>query len=285
MSDRLSIEEIEIKLLFEGLALRYGYDFRGYAEASLLRRVRAFLLKRGLSHISQLQSELLHDRAAFDYFLTELTVLTSEMFRDPWVFATLREEVLPILKTYPVIRIWHAGCGGGEEIYSLAIMLQEEGLNDRSVIYATDINPRALERAKAGIFPQESVKLYTDNYQASGGKAAFSQYYVAAYGSVRFNADLRRNVVFSEHNLVTDDVFAEMNLILCRNVLVYFRRGLQERALEVFSRSLGRKGFLCLGTKENLVFLKGGDAFKEISSDKRIYRKLSPEGVRGEVSS
>lgn len=266
-------EDIELKLLIEALAMRYGYDFRSYAEASLKRRVQTLLVKSQLPSILHLTHELLRDERRFFAFLSELTVTTSELFRDPAFFAAFRERVVPVLRTYPSFKIWHAGCGGGEEVYSLAILLAEEGLDGRGVIYATDINPAALARAKDGIFPAETVQKGTSNYQAAGGKLPFSKYYTAAYDAARFDPSLRQNVLFSEHNLVTDDVFAEMQVILCRNVLIYFNRDLQTRVLSLFTRSLSYKGFLCLGTKETVRFIDGHQPYDEVDATQRIYRR------------
>jgi chemotaxis protein methyltransferase CheR len=272
MTNPPSTEDIELKLVVEALALRYGYDFRSYAEASLKRRVTAFARKNHSQSVLHLTHELLYDERRFAAFLSEFTVTTSELFRDPSFFRSFRERVVPVLRTYPSFRIWHAGCGGGEEVYSLAILLAEEGLDGKGVVYATDINPAALARAKDGIFATESVQKGTANYQAAGGKQPFSKYYTAAYGAARFAPELVQNVLFSEHNLVTDDVFAEMHVILCRNVLIYFKRDLQKRVLALFRRSLAYKGFLCLGSKEALRFIEGHEAFDDADAAEKIYR-------------
>ncbi len=275
----LTTEDIEMRLWVEGVALRYGYDFSGYSAASLKRRVKALVAKDQAPSILHLTHELLNDGQRFAAMLSELTVTTSEMFRDPPFFRAFRQRVVPLLRTYPSFKVWHAGCGGGEEVYSLAILLREEGLEGRGVIYATDINPAALARAKDGIFPAETVQKATANYQAAGGSQPFSKYYVAAYGAVRFDPSLRANVLFSEHNLVTDDVFAEMHVILCRNVLIYFKRELQQRVLDLFTRSLSYKGFLCLGTKEAVRFIDGHQAYDEVDPAQKIFRLITPGEV------
>lgn len=275
-------EDIEFKLLLDALAMRYGYDFRGYSEASLKRRLKLVLQKTNYASLSILQHELLRSPQLFANVLPNLTVTTSEMFRDPTFFKSLRQIVCPVLRTYPVFKVWHAGCSTGEEVYSLAILLKEEGLYNQATIYATDLNESALKTAKEGIYNTESVKGFTAGYHASGGKKAFSDYYTALYGSVRFDSSLRDNIVFSEHNLATDDVFAEVNLILCRNVLIYFKRELQNRALDLFARSLVYKGYLCLGSKETVKFMEGGEQFNLITPQETIFQKVGmrrlPEG-------
>lgn len=267
-------EDIELKLFAEALVQRYGYDFRGYSDASFKRRVKSLVVKNGQANISALTHAILNDERLFSTLLSEITVTTSEMFRDPAFFEVLRARVLPVLSTYPSFRIWHAGCGSGEEVYSLAILLAEEGLASRGVIYATDINPAALERAKEGIYPAELMQRFTANYQAAGGREPFSRYYTAGYGAARMAPELRANILFSEHNLVTDGVFAEMQLILCRNVLIYFKRELQSRALGLFAESLSYKGFLALGSKETVRFMDGQRAFEDYDAEQRIYRKI-----------
>jgi len=244
------------------------------------RRILTAMAKWSIANVSQLQHEVLHKREFFAMLLSELTVSTTEMFRDPSFFRALRQEVIPALKTYPTMKIWHAGCSTGEEVHSLAILLKEEGLYERAVIYATDINRLALKAAKDGIYAADSVRKFTTNYQQSGGMRSFSDYYTALYGAVKFNASLRENVVFSDHNLVTDDVFSEMHLILCRNVMIYFDKELQNRALQLFSRSLHYKGFLCLGSKENLAFSSIAGEFKEVVAQERIYQKTSRDRAR-----
>lgn len=268
-------EDIEFKLLLEAIFLKYGYDFRGYAEASMRRRIQGVLRKTGITSISRLQETILYESEAFARILPDLTVSTSEMFRDPTFYISFKEHVLPVLRTFPAFKIWHAGCSSGQELYSMAILLKEAGLYEKATIFATDINQAALQAAKEGIYSLESVKQFTTNYQASGGNRAFSDYYVAAYGSARFDPDLRKNVVFAHHNLAIDDVFSEVHVILCRNVMIYFNRDLQDRVLDLFSRSLRFKGFLCLGSKETVRFLKGAGIYEEVASEDRIFRKLA----------
>lgn len=272
-------EDIELHCLAEAIFQRFGYDFRSYSEASWKRRCKLLMQKSGLSSLSQLQHELLHRPNFFAESIRDFMVPTSEMFRDPTFFKTLRELVVPVLKTYPAIKIWHAGCSTGEEVYSLAILLKEENLYDRCVIYATDINVESLRRAGEGIFPVDVVKQATANYHAGGGVGTFSNYYTALYGSVRFDQSLTANVVFSQHNLVTDDVFSEMHLILCRNVMIYFKRDLQSRVLDLFARSLIYKGFLGLGNKETVKFMARGDEFRRLVPAEALFQHMAPQGV------
>lgn len=267
-------DDIELRGLAEALFHKFGYDFRNYSEASWKRRCKLLMQKSGLGSLSLLQHELLHRPNFFAESLRHFMVPTSEMFRDPTFFQTLREQVVPVLKTYPAIKIWHAGCSTGEEVYSLAILLKEEGLYERCVIYATDINPDALRRAAEGIFPIDTVKQATTNYHASGGSSTFSNYYTALYGSARFDQALTANTVFSIHNLVTDGVFSEMHLILCRNVLIYFKRDLQSRVLDLFTRSLIYKGFLGLGNKETVKFMQRGEEYKRLVNGEAIFQHL-----------
>lgn len=273
----MQVEDIEMKLLMEAIYLRYGYDFRGYAEASFKRRIRQLQLKFHIETIGGLTDRILHEPEFFTSIVPELTVGTSEMFRDPSFYQALRKHVLPVLKTYPAFKIWHAGCSSGEEVYSLAIMLREEGLTQKSVLYATDINHAAIRAAKEGIYPLESIPLFTANYQAAQGRSSFSDYYSVAYGAARFDPSLRQNIVFFEHNLVTDAVFSEIHLILCRNVLIYFKRELQSRVLKLFTESLVYKGILGLGSKETVNFLEGASAYEPVVEKERIYRKIQRE--------
>ncbi len=272
----MQLEDIEVKVLAEAIFLYHGYDFRDYAEASFKRRLKALMRKAQLTSLSQLQHLLLHDPDFFASAVAQLTIAVSEMFRDPGFFRSLREHVFPVLRTYPAFKIWHAGCSSGEEVYSLAIALKEEGLYDRAVIYATDLNAAALKVAKDGIYPMDSIRAFTANYQDAGGRRAAADYYTACYGAARLDPALAENVVFAEHNLATDDVFSEMNLILCRNVMIYFKRELQDRVLELFTRSLAYKGFLCLGSKETVRFMKGSEAFEPVVAQDAIFRKLGP---------
>ncbi|WP_274630982.1 CheR family methyltransferase [Arvimicrobium flavum] len=267
------IEDIEIRLLLEALFLKYHYDFRNYAMASIKRRLRQAREQLGFATFSAMQESLLHDASLLPRLLRFLTVQVSEMFRDPSYFRAIRERVVPHLRTYPSLKVWVAGCSGGEELYSLVILFREEGLEDRTIFYATDISHEALQAARAGIFPLDRAPLFTENHRESGGKSSLSDYYQAAYGGVSFDKTLRRNVVFSDHSLVTDAVFGEMHLISCRNVMIYFDRALQDRALGLFKDSLARKGFLGLGAKETLRFSQHASAFADFVREEKIYQK------------
>jgi len=264
---------IELKLLMEAIYLKYSYDFRDYSGASQKRRVLHALMQMDCASISALQERVLHDPDAFMQLLQFLTIPTSEMFRDPGYFLALREHVVPHLHTYPSLKIWIAGCSTGEEVYSMAIMLKEEGLLDRSIIYATDINPHSLDRARKGVFPLERMRAYTASYQQAGGRGAFSDYFTAAYDSALFDRSLIENVSFADHSLATDSVFSETQLVCCRNVLIYFNRKLQDRALGLFRESLCHRGFLGLGSKESIDFSSYADAFEPLVRPERIYRK------------
>ncbi len=268
-----SIEDIEIQLLLEAVFLRYHYDFRHYARASIKRRLLQARLHFGVSTITALQERILHDPDMMGQMLGFLTVQVSEMFRDPSYFRALREQVLPHLKTYPSLKVWIAGCSTGEEVYSMAILFKEEGLLDRTIIYATDINPHALAAAKAGIYPLDRIRKFTENHQKSGGRSSLSDYYTADYGRAVFDSSLRVNVVFSDHSLVSDAVFGEMQLISCRNVMIYFDRALQDRAVGLFKDSLSRNGFLGIGSKETLRFSRHADAFSDFVLPEKIYRR------------
>lgn len=271
--ERAGTFDIEMQLLIEALYLKYHYDFRGYARASLKRRLAAALPRFGCDSLSQLQDHVLHDPAVFTALLDYLTVQVSELFRDPAYFRALREQVVPLLRTYPSLKVWVAGCSTGEEVYSLAILLREEGLLSRTLIYATDINPQALQRAEAGVYDIDRLAGFTENHRLSGARGSLSEHYTAAYGRAVFDKALRRNVVFSDHSLATDSVFAEVQLVSCRNVLIYFNRALQDRALGLFHDALCRKGFLGLGAKESLRFSAWADAFDEWSAAERLYQK------------
>jgi chemotaxis protein methyltransferase CheR len=268
------LERVEIDLLLEGVFRHYGFDFRSYAYASLKRRLWKRIEAEGLSTISQLQNLVLHDTAAMERLLLDLSVTVSAMFRDPTFYVAFRELVVPALRTYPFIRMWHAGCSTGEEVYSMAILLEEEGLYDRARIYATDINEVVLARARDGIYPVDRMQEYTQNYLKAGGRRSFSEYYTAKYDHALFNASLRRNVVFAQHNLVTDRSFSEFNVILCRNVMIYFDRKLQERVQQLFYESLPIYGYLALGNKESLRLSKYEDYFEPVDAKERIYRRV-----------
>lgn len=274
MSD--TIEDLEIQLLLEALHRRYHYDFRRYARASIKRRLIQARDQMGFSSLTALQERVLHDESMLPRLLGYLTVQVSEMFRDPSYFRALREKVLPHLRTYPSLKVWIAGCSQGEEVYSLAILFKEEGLFDRTLFYATDISPDALHAAEAGVYSLDRVQKFTENHQKSGGRSSLSDYYTADYGRAVFDKSLRNNVVFSDHSLASDAVFAEMHLISCRNVMIYFDRELQDRALGLFRDSLARKGFLGLGSKESLRFSVHAPAFADFVREEKIYRKLTP---------
>jgi chemotaxis protein methyltransferase CheR len=268
--------DIELALLLEAVYLRYHYDFRGYAPASLKRRLAQAMQRAGCQSLSQLQDRLLREPTLFPMLLDFLTVQVSEMFRDPGYFRALREQVVPLLRTYPSLRIWIAGCSTGEEVYSMAILLQEEGLLERSLIYATDINAGALERAQSGTYDVGRIAGFTDNHIKSGARSSLSDYYTAAYGKAMFEKSLRTHIVFADHSLSTDSAFSEVQLISCRNVLIYFDRQLQERAVGLFRESLCHKGFLGLGAKESLRFSGHSEAFSSFVRAERIFRKEAP---------
>jgi len=266
-------DDIELRLLLDSIHRRYHYDFRGYSMASLKRR-----LLQGREHFdcrtfSQLQDRVLHDPTVLPRLLSYLTVQVSELFRDPSYFRVLREMVVPHLKTYPSLKVWVAGCSAGEEVYSLAILFREEGLESRTLIYGTDIDPAALRKAEAGVYELDRIPAFTENHRRSGGRSSLSDYYTAAYGAAVFDKDLRKRVVFSDHSLASDAVFAEMQLVSCRNVLIYFDRELQDRTIGLFKESLTRKGFLGVGAKETLRFSRHADAFTDFARDERIYQK------------
>jgi len=267
------IETAEIEELVHLIAGRYGYDFSGYAVASLKRRITAFYSKSKFASIQALQQKLLNDAAYFMYFVEEITVNVTEMFRDAGHYKLLRDKVLPVLATYPVIRIWHAGCSTGEEVYSMAILLKEANLLHKSILYATDINQAVLEKAKSGIFPASTMQVNSENYIKAGGKNDFSIYYQANYNSAKFDASLSERMIFSNHNLVADTSFNEFQLILCRKVLIYFNRELQGRVLSLFDKSLESLGFLALGNKESLRFSPIAAYYKQVDSKEKIWRK------------
>ena len=268
-----SIEDIEIQLLLDAVYRHYHYDFRHYARASIKRRLLQARTQWGYDSISEMQSAVLHDETILPRLLNFLTVQVSEMFRDPSYFRALREKVVPHLRTYPSLKVWVAGCSHGEELYSLAILFAEEGLAERTIFYATDINPTALKAAQAGVYPLESIRLFTENHRLSGGHTSLSDYYTANYDRAVFDKSLRERTVFSDHSLVTDAAFGEMHLISCRNVLIYFNRELQNRAIGLFKDSLARRGFLGLGSKESLRFSAHAGAFSEFVADEKIYQR------------
>jgi chemotaxis protein methyltransferase CheR len=269
------LEELEIELLLEAVYRRYGFDFRGYAPASLKRRLWRRVRAENLAGIAALQERLLRDTACMERLLLDLSINVTAMFRDPTFYVAFREKVVPLLRTYPFLRVWVAGCSTGEEVYSLSILLQEEGLAERARIYATDINEAVLERARAGVFPLDRMKDYTENYLRAGGKRAFSEYYLAAYDGARFDPSLTENVVFARHNLVQDGSFNEFHVILCRNVMIYFDRALQARVLDLLGGSLATFGILALGHKESIRFTEQEARFEELDPAEKIYRKMA----------
>lgn len=266
-------DDIELQLLLEAIFQRYGYDFRSYSKASVRRRVDQHLLLARYDNIGVLIHAILHKGAAFAALLSCLTINVTEMFRDPDFYKAFREKVVPVLRTHPFLKVWHAGCATGEEIYSMAILLEEEGLYDRSQIYATDIDKEVLEKARRGIFPVAELRKYTDNYQRAGGRASLSDYYTAKYDNVIMDPRLKKNIIFADHDLATDQVFGEMQVIFCRNVMIYFDRELQRRVFRLFYDSLDMGGALCLGSKESLRFADCADQFDVIDKAQRIYRK------------
>jgi chemotaxis protein methyltransferase CheR len=268
------LERIEIQLLTEGIYRQYGFDFRSYAYSSLKRRIWKRLEAEGLDTISALQERVLHERAAMERLLADLSVNVTSMFRDARFYQAFRTKVVPLLRTYPFVRVWHAGCATGEEVYSMAILLTEEGLYDRTRIYATDINDAALERAASGIFPLDQMQEYTQAYLRAGGSRSFSEYYTAAYEAALFSPQLRRNVVFAQHNLATDRSFSEFHVIICRNVMIYFDRTLQDRVHRLFYESLPVYGMLGLGSKESLRGTVVEDGYEALDSREKIYRKV-----------
>ncbi|RKH23695.1 protein-glutamate O-methyltransferase CheR [Corallococcus sp. CA041A] len=265
--------DIELRLLLEALYLKYHYDFRGYAESSLKRRLAQAAERLDCATLSQLQDRMLHEPALFPVLLDYLTVQVSELFRAPSYFRGLREHVVPVLRTYPSLKVWVAGCSTGEEAWSLAILLREEGLLERTRIYATDINPTALQRAEAGVYAVDRIASFTQNHRLSGARTSLSDYYTAAYGGAVFDRSLKGHIVFSDHSLATDSVFAEVQLLSCRNVLIYFNRELQERALGLFAESLCHKGFLGLGARESLRFSSHEASFTPVVPEDRLYQK------------
>jgi chemotaxis protein methyltransferase CheR len=267
------VEEIEVGLLLDGVYRQYGYDFRDYAMASVRRRVRHLVREEGLATISGLQEKVLHDPRALQRFVVTLSVNVTSMFRDPSFYKALRERVVPLLRTYPKVRIWHAGCATGEEAYSFAILLEEEGLYDRCQIYATDMNETVLKTAATGEMPLRGMRENTANYLKSGGRRAFASFYTAVDDRAVLHPSLRRNLSFAQHNLVTDRSFNEFNVVLCRNVLIYFNRALQDRVHRLFYQSLVRFGFLALGSKETVQFTAHQAAYEDLGE--RIYRKVA----------
>jgi chemotaxis protein methyltransferase CheR len=268
------LERIEVQLLLEAIYQHYGFDFRGYALGSLKRRLWRRAYAEHVETMSALQDRVLHDPAVMERLLLDLSINVTSMFRDPTFFQALREKVVPLLRTYPFVRIWNAGCSTGEETFSLAILLREEGLYDRTRIYATDINDGVLARARAGAFPIEKMREYTANYIRAGGTESFSSYYTADGDSARFAPELIEQVVFAQHNLVSDGPFNEFNLIVCRNVMIYFGKTLQDRVHELFYESLDPFGILALGHKESIKFTSYEDRYEALDAPEKLYRKM-----------
>ena len=269
------LEDLEVRLLLEAIYHRHGYDFRQYAMTSIKRRIRHHIRDEGLQSISRLQEKVLHDPSASERLLGVLTVPVTAMFRDPRFFAAFREKAVPLLRTYPFVRLWHAGCSTGEEVYSMAILLEEEGLYDRCRIYATDMNDAVLAQAQAGNFPVSSMQVNTANYLQASGRGPFSRYYTVKGERAVFEPRLRRNVIFALHNLATDGVFNEFNAVLCRNVLIYFNRGLQDRVHGLLYESLARFGYLGLGSKESLRVTPVETRYEAVDDRAKLYRKVA----------
>ena len=268
------LERIETGLLLEGIYQHYGFDFRGYAWASLKRRLWRRAHDEGVHSLSALQEKVLHDPRAMERLLLDLSINVTTMFRDPTFFAAFREKVVPLLKTYPFVRIWNAGCSTGEETYSIAIILREEGLYDRARIYATDINDVVLEHARIAAYPLDRMRDYTENYIRAGGTESFSTYYEADGERARFDPALREQIVFAQHNLVSDSAFNQFNVIVCRNVMIYFGKPLQERVHDLFHQSLETFGVLALGHKESIQFTPQESRYEELDANERLYRKV-----------
>jgi chemotaxis protein methyltransferase CheR len=268
------LERIEVQVLLEAIYQHYGFDFRGYALGSLKRRLWRRAYAEHVETMSALQDRVLHDPAVMERLLLDLSINVTSMFRDPTFFQALREKVVPLLRTYPFMRIWNAGCSTGEETFSLAILLREEGLYDRARIYATDINDSVVERARAGSFPLEKMRDYTENYIRAGGTEAFSTYYTTDGNTARFKPELLEQVVFAQHNLVSDAPFNEFNMIVCRNVMIYFGKTLQDRVHELFYESLDPFGILALGHKESIKFTKYEERYEALDAPEKLYRKM-----------
>jgi chemotaxis protein methyltransferase CheR len=267
------ISEIEVSLLLEALYQKYGYDFRQYSRAHITRRISNRMIISGFKSITEIQEKVLHDQAFALLLLQDLSITVTEMFRDAEFYKSLRENVIPLLKTYSFIKIWHAGCSTGEEAYSMAILLKEEGIYDRTTIYATDFNQQALDWAKEGIFSNEMIKEYAINYKKAGGKGLLSDYYVSKYDNIIMNQGLKKNMVWANHNLVTDRVFSEVHMVLCRNVLIYFGKDLQDQVQRLFFDSLVKGGMLCLGMKESLRFTSVETEYSDLDKACRIFKK------------
>jgi chemotaxis protein methyltransferase CheR len=271
---RRELEDLEMRLLLEAIYERYGFDFRGYARGSLRRRLWSRALEEGATTLSALQDRVLHDPVAMERLLSDLSVTVTAMFRDPMFYRTFRSRVVPLLRTYPFIRIWNAGCSTGEETYSMAILLREEGLSERSRIYATDMNHDVLEKARSATLPLARMRVYTQNYIGSGGKRGFSEYYTTEGQNVYLDRTLLDNVVIAQHNLVSDQSFNEFHVILCRNVMIYFGKELQRRVHDLLHESLVKFGVLALGRRESVRFTRHEQSYEVLDGQERIYRRV-----------
>lgn len=269
----MNLDTGPFKELFESIHTRYGYDFTNYAEDSLIRRSRLFMENLKMDSFGAFSYLVLEDEHTFEEFIKYISVTVTEMFRDPTFFLSIKEKVIPRLASYPFIKVWIAGCATGEEAYSMAILLKETGLLHRSIIYATDINQKSLQIAKEGVYPISTAKKYTANYLRAGGEKAFSEYYTAKYDLTIFDKSLKNNIVFASHNLAVDESFNEFQIIICRNVLIYFNQRLQNRVINLFHNSLCAFGFLGLGNKESLMFTNTKESFQTIDKKERIYLK------------
>ncbi len=272
--NRIDRDEIELDLMLDGILKVYGYDFRHYARASLKRRVNNFMSNNKINNCSQLQEKLIHNEKMFNAFLLDLSITVTEMFRDPDFYMAVKKHVFPVLKTYPYIKIWHAGCATGEEVYSMAIFLHEAGLLKKATIYATDFNNLALSTAKEGIYDAKLISQYAKNYKLADGEQELEKYYSSDYGAIKIKESLKKRITWANHNLVTDKVFGEMNVIFCRNVLIYFNSELQDNVFKLFKESLCHRGYLCLGTKETVMHSSVVKDFESIAKSEKIYRKV-----------
>ena len=275
LTEGIQLTGSEVELILNDMLSLYGYDFTNYSRASLKRRIVRLMANDRFVSFAEFRYKLTEDKDYFKRFVEQITVNVTEMFRDVSFYKTLREEVLPVLATWPMIRVWHAGCSTGEEVYSMAILLHEANLLNKSLLYATDINPAVLEKVREGIFPLSQMKLYSENYILSGGKRDFSSYYTAQYNSAKFDEFLGKKIVLATHNLVSDGSFNEFQIIICRNVMIYFEKPLQDRALNLFYDSLEMLGYLALGAKETLKFTDISKKFKQLDSKEKIWRKIN----------
>ncbi len=275
LTEGIQLTDSEVELILNDMLTLYGYDFTNYSRASLKRRIVRLMANDRFLSFAEFRYKLIEDKDYFKRFVEQITVNVTEMFRDAAFYKTLREEILPVLATWPMIRVWHAGCSTGEEVYSMAILLHEANLLNKSLLYATDINPAVLEKVREGIFPLSQMKLYSENYILSGGKKDFSSYYTAQYNSAKFDEFLGKKIVLATHNLVSDGSFNEFQIIICRNVMIYFEKPLQDRALNLFYDSLEMLGYLALGAKETLKFTDISKKFKQLESKEKIWRKVN----------